>query len=278
MKKVFMIIMCIVLLFVLSSCGNTETPASGTSSSNNSTYSSEIKNDSSAIDENSTEPIESSEMVEESQPEPVETYRLGDTVTTDILEFTLDYAELAIALHSGSAGDWDDILTPKEYDAEKDTDAIYVASLGHTLVSIQFSAKNLNRVDLQIADSYDDSFLTVKYKETDYKWDCHTKIIPSQNGYDWDSVVNSAIVKPQQDMLFRTSSDIAVEVEKLTDSFMITFMLPTSSGKSQEYTYLITEQDIAAYKNREIPIEEAVSHFRYDKAQEYFKKHVKKID
>ncbi len=261
MKKIIVSILALVMLFMLVACDE--------ESSSEVIPSSESK-----IDSSSNESKVGSEPESEPEPEPEPEFHLGEMVSTDILEFTLDYAEFAIALHNGSAGDWKYICLPKDYDADKDDNSCFVAAMGHTLISLEFTAKNLNRVDMSIADQSDSKFLTVKYMDTEYVWECNSGLYPSKDGYDWEGVEGSAKTTPQEIMHFRTSADIATNVADLTDPFSISFELPTSSGEKEKFTYCITKEDIEAYKDREISLDEAVNAFRYDKPQEHFKNHL----
>ena len=223
----------------------------------------------------------SSEDNEDSLQVPVKEYHLGETVSTDILEFTLDYAEFAISLHNGTAGDWNYICLPKDYDSVKDSNSCFVAAIGHTLISLQFTAKNLNRVDTSFANTNNPAFLTVHYQETDYAWECNSGLYPSKDGYDWNGVEHEARIKPQETLHFRTSADIATSVGNVSDPFLITFALPMSTGEVEQFMYSVTEEDIKGYKDSEISLEEAISSFRYDKAHEYFNNHLsefKKLD
>lgn len=63
------------------------------------------------------------------QEETAERYEIGDTVSTDIFEFTLDAAALTIALNCSYD---DNYFTPKGYSAQSDSGNPFVAPVGHT--------------------------------------------------------------------------------------------------------------------------------------------------
>ncbi|MCD7717266.1 MAG: hypothetical protein LUI39_12600 [Lachnospiraceae bacterium] len=92
-------------------------------------------------------------------------YRLGDSISTDIMDFTLDSAQFAIALENTYG---DDYLLPKEYDASDDAKNPFVASIGHTLVYFSMIITNNNRTSLNINDTFSDwtsSFVSVIYDD-----------------------------------------------------------------------------------------------------------------
>lgn len=204
-------------------------------------------------------------------PEENQTYHLGETASTDVLDFTLETAALAIALHDGTAGDYNDICMPKEFEVGKDDNSLYVAAMGHTMVGFQFCVTNKDRVETKIAD--DPIFLSITYGEQEYGWENKAGIYNSDDGFDWHGVDNFAKIEASQTKHFRSAADISVEVESLTDPFLMTFNLPTSSGDTKAFTYSITTEDIAAFENRELTLEDALSHFTFDDGYEYFERH-----
>ena len=80
---------------------------------------------------------EDSTPTDEQRQEDVQYFQLGDTVSTDIFEFTLDTAALTIALNNRTANDGTagNYFTPKEYDTQQDAQNPLVASKGHTYAS-----------------------------------------------------------------------------------------------------------------------------------------------
>ncbi len=100
-------------------------------------------------------------------------FRLGDTVETDIVRFTLDTSSYAVVLdlddedelYGYSSLSWagkvepiekalsSNYFLPKEYDSSVDRSNRTVAPKGHILVSYSFTAENLDRVDLTLDSS-----------------------------------------------------------------------------------------------------------------------------
>lgn len=194
----------------------------------------------------------------------VQYYKPGETVSTDLVEFTLDEAEFAIALVNSSDRDTglEKFFTPKEYDAEKDAKNPYVAAVGHTYAAITYTVNNLNRADTRIEGSRD--FVTVTYNGEDYvpeEWDSfrygaemhHQEKMEVSNGSaytykpgEWHAVpgtVTSMLLMAGEKTSYRAIVDIPVEVESLTDDFLITFTLPNSDETTSSFTYLVTQAD-----------------------------------
>lgn len=200
-------------------------------------------------------------------------YSLGDTVSTDVMEFTLDMAEFAVAAHDGTAGDFDEICLPKEYDPARDDDPLYTAALGHTLICFQFTTKNLDRVSLPIIESGLDVFVTAAYDGETY--DCDTiGFYKSADGYDWSADGDTLYVEAQATTHYRSIANIAVEAENLTDSFSMTFTLPTSSGETKDFTFEVTSADIEKQKQVEPTLDEALTHFKFSEGYKYFETHM----
>ncbi|WP_417344082.1 hypothetical protein [Evtepia gabavorous] len=84
-------------------------------------------------------------------------YKLGDTVTTDIAEFTLDTAQFTIALSNINDETY---FTPKEFDAQLDAGNPYVAPTGHTYASFTYTVTNLDRASMEF---HGDSSISVEY-------------------------------------------------------------------------------------------------------------------
>lgn len=216
----------------------------------------------------------SSETVLESTSDTETTYSLGDSVSTDILNFTLERAELAICLHDGTAGDFDEVYLPKEYDAT--TEDFCIAAKGHTLVSYTYIAENLDRAALEFDydTSHTEPFISVKYGEEIYDCIAETKAY-SYDGFEWDSLMMTCTrLDPAEKMQIRTFVNIPVEVSSLEDDFTLIFRLPSSSGDTQEFNFTITKEDIKAQNEKEISLDDALKYFTKDEGYKYFEKHI----
>ena len=189
----------------------------------------------------------------------VETQAVGETVKTDVVSFTLERAELAIALENsgaatigyGADGMADDAyFMPKEYNAEEDSDNPFVASKGHTLVSMTFSASNLDRTSLELDGGTAEKFIAVNYEGQTYTKDADLSDDPNairvrygvqnENGAGWKDYSSSNILMGAgESNSYKCMVDIPVEIEDFQSAFQVTFNLPTSSGETQAYTYAV---------------------------------------
>ena len=186
----------------------------------------------------------------ESGAQPDQALHPGDTVSTDLFEFTLDYAQLAYSLHGESVEDRQLICRPKEYDPISDNDIKYVAHVGTTLVSLQYTITNLNRVDYPFAKPADLAERPhVIYKDKEYLASYRDCFFSNEGDSEWSPVSLAARLHPQQSLSFRTVASIPVDVKELKDSFEISFILLTSSGEKKEFTYLVTEADLSEYQS-----------------------------
>jgi len=178
-------------------------------------------------------------------------YNLGDTVSTDIVEFTLNRAQLAIALcNSGSTNNYDNYGTPKEYSSAEDQSNPFVAATGHTYVFFSYSMTNKDRNSLEIGGlGNSSSWISVTYKDTE--WVSNNDNLEFTTSLDAEDVhwqpngsVNS-IISVGETEARRGYMDIEVEAESLDDEFYITFMLPNSAGEFESFTYDVTAEALA---------------------------------
>ena len=155
-----------------------------------------------------------------------ETYRLGDTVSTDIFEFTLDEATFAYALNNVTG---ENFFAPKEYDAENDKSNPYVADTGKTFIAVAYSVTNTGRTTTQL---YKGGFFTAKYNGKTY---APIGVLTFNASNKTDNV----LVEAGETESHRGYAEIGVDVDNLTDSFTITVQIPNSSGKTEKFTYSI---------------------------------------
>ena len=176
-------------------------------------------------------------------------YKIGDTVSTDITEFTLNDSQLTIVLSSIINENYG---LPKEYDARNDTNNIFVANTGHTLAYMDFTISNIGRGgELNVNGSIG----SVKYDNKFYvgKSNYPTRGLIAEKlevatGYNkvasnkWErmTAVNSLLF-PNEKASFRYCIDIDKEITNLKDKYYITFNLPNSEGKTTPFTYVIND-------------------------------------
>lgn len=195
-----------------------------------------------------------------------QTYGVGETVETDVVSFTLDRAELAIALENSGAGTFgygadglatDEYFMPKDYDPQNDATNPYVAAKGHTLVSITFSAKNLDRTGIELFDRPEDE-ISIKYNDKVFTGsntlshdgdEIEVEVaVENKNGSGWkgrerggtfNKPVTNVLLSPDCEASYKAYVDIPVEIENLDSPFEITFYLPKSDGERQPFTFSV---------------------------------------
>ncbi len=166
-------------------------------------------------------------------------YKLGDTVSTDITELTLERAEFAVVLSNyGST-----LGEPKEYNPEEDVRNPYIAATGHTYVLTEFKLKNLDSRALDISknSSFRKDLMTVDYNNKSYN-DTLSVLGELIKAEDSCTVVPStqsshSTLRPESDFNIRGCLDIETVVENLDDTFYITIALPNSSGQNEYFKF-----------------------------------------
>lgn len=181
-------------------------------------------------------------------------YKLGDTVSTDIFEFTLDAAQFTIALSNVND---DDRFTPKEYDPKYDADNPYVAPVGHTYAAFTYTVKNLNRAS---SEFHKGSFATVKYDGKKYTsleegayfryedqmiMDANGNLRTEKGGEWYNDPGSNFLLMTGEKQTRRAYIDISVSIEDLEEDVLITFAIPKSNGSTEKFTYLVTAADRA---------------------------------
>jgi hypothetical protein len=243
MKKLIALLLALTLCVSLCACGGStgETEPQETAAVEQEEPSTE-----------DTEEPEETETEEELADDAVK-YQLGDTVETDILAITLDYASFAIALERSYG---DDYLMPKEYDATEDAKNPYVAAKGHTLVAIEYTANNLDRTSVSFDGSLVSQFISVTYDGQKYFPSTNYKYC-SENGAAWEEYDGSNVLLFAGDQkTMRCYVDIPTDIEDLTDTFTLTFRLPNSAGDTEDFSFIVTEEDRAARSEEEASLGE----------------------
>ena len=215
MKKALCLLLALVLCLSLCACGDGD-----------STSQSEGNETSAQNAENTT---------------PAETYyKIGDTVSTDIVEFSLDKAQLAIALSSV----YDDTYcSPKDYDVNEDANNPFVCAKGHTYAAFTYTINNLDRTSYQgelplVSAEYKNTKSNkqvdgAEYNKENNEWG-KTGNNPVSPIYSWHFVLEVGEAKT-----FRSFIDIPVEADNLSDDFYLLIELPNSDGSTSIFTYLV---------------------------------------
>lgn len=182
------------------------------------------------------------ESSERAADEAQVTYHVGDTVATDLVEVTLEDAGFAIAMESswpfgeGTSPSEDHLLTPKEYDPTDDAKNPYVASKGHTLVYLAFSANNLDRNSLALdyvasAEYGGEVYGSWEISADDHWYEVRTDF--THAAY----VVGNILLSTENPSQYRGYFDIPVEPESLDETFLLTLYLPNPDGSLSAFVF-----------------------------------------
>jgi len=219
MKRVITILLAAALMLSMAACGgdsgNTDTPGGGAPSST-------------PTQKESTATLDVPE-----EPE-IQELALGEMATTENVEFTLDNAQLTLAI----CNDWG---ADNYFEAvEVDSAASYKAPIGHTYIAITFTINNLDRVGFTYDGFYEADFMSVEYNgetyitETRYGMQC-------SNGGAWEQMIKGKTTYWLDVGEIKTIVcylDIPVEVENFTDTFKFKVLLPKLAETAQ-FTYVI---------------------------------------
>lgn len=186
----------------------------------------------------------------ETQHEEVAKYKVGDTVSTDLLEFTLNDSQFAIALNNqlpiGAEFTYDNTYyLPKDYNPEADAKNSYVAAKGHAFVSYVFTLRNLDRSSLELdRSSMDNDFISIYYNSAEYTGsdvETHYGYSVNQDGKWSATPVSNILLLSGETKDYRACADIPVEIDDLASPYEITFYFPNSDGSKTAFTYVINQ-------------------------------------
>lgn len=223
-KRILSIILCVAMSYSLCACGSEKS-------------------------EEDIVSVESSEIVEDSEKtemkEEATFVELGDTISTDILEITIDSAELAFFASSVNDNTY---ATPVE-----NTDGIFRTNKGHVFVCLKFGIKNTDRGRVSIGDNLgipfefyylkDDTELPLmQFDLNNADGMGYMDFTFAAIGNDKDSVLEKAgssnkIFDANQYMYVQTLGIVNTEPQDLTDSFKLKIYLPNSSGEKEVFIY-----------------------------------------
>lgn len=228
MKKTLSLILVLAMCLSLCACSGDTTP--------------------SPTDESTIEATETTTLPE------IQYYNVGDTVSTKLFSFTLDAAQLAIALNNTQG---EDHGLAKEYNVEEDKNNPYVARTGHTYVAFTYTVENISRAEEAF---YDDSFVSVIYKDNrhsgsmeniadmfyeerkifslnaDFTLNGDPQIIEAGTWHF--SPADKLPVDVGQKQTRKAYADFALEVDSLTDDFCLCVKIPGTNGE-EEFIYYI---------------------------------------
>lgn len=182
---------------------------------------------------------------------PEVTYNIGDTVSTDIAQFTLNDSQLTIALSNVIDENYG---LPKEYDAQRDVQNPYVAKVGHTLVYLEYTITNTNRsgsMDIQTSIAnmqYNDKIYSTVYDTNSSSYTGRLTAIKMEIATSYGTVATNkwkriettnSLLSTQEKASYRQYIDISENIENINDKYYINIKLPTSEGQEQNFTYIV---------------------------------------
>ncbi len=181
---------------------------------------------------------------------------LGDTVSTNIFDFTLISAEPAIALDNNN--DTDRIFMPKEYEASHDANNPFVAPKGSTIIALTFEITNTDRSGISIGCSIPGS----ETLEFDWKVQYNNELYYIKNSASQKSTsfelkpgnvlynnsvrektVTGKLLQPGETLQVRTFGYFDTDMEDLNDDLKVIIPLLNSKGESEIFVYDISKND-----------------------------------
>lgn len=192
---------------------------------------------------------------------PITEFDIGETVSTDIIEATIERADLAIALDSTIGSSVGSIYTPnenymlpEEYNAEEHAGSPFVAQTGHTLVAFTCIMTNIDRGGtLSLGGTSGVMYISVEYDGQIYDTNTYGFYEPDKfdievclsegGGTNWDGHIYSSygnfLLSAGETTTVRGYMNIPVETESLNEPFTIILHLPTSSGETTNFAVLV---------------------------------------
>lgn len=175
---------------------------------------------------------------------PKKCYKIGDTVSTDIAEFTLNDSKLTIALSNLSDETY---YTPKKYDSEKDKMNPYVANTGHALVYVDFTLSAIDRTTIDVnGGSSTKNLVNILYKgetySSNFKIGLEKRLIDNMyntNGKWEEYTPSNILLTAGNKSQFRGYAYYELKTTNLEDTYYLIFNLPNSDGKTTPFTYII---------------------------------------
>ena len=191
------------------------------------------------------------------QEETAERYEIGDTVSTDIFEFTLDAAALTIALNCSYD---DNYFTPKGYSTQSDSGNPFVAPVGHTYAAFTYTVKCLDRSDNEFHDGisgavsieYDGKTYKGKYPDDtkdgayylyeDKNYSDVDQSLKTDKAKEWHSgASNNMLLFAGATESRRAIIDLPIDIEDLDSPFILNVSVPCSDGSKTVFSYSIGE-------------------------------------
>ncbi len=178
----------------------------------------------------------------------MERYQVGDTVSTDMFEFTLVSSDLSYGAENLMT---DDYLTPTtDYNNNP-----FVADTGSTLVILEVKIKNLNRSSSDIAGTFSNDwnwYWRISYDGSEYdlySWSWSLSLSSpvglgvsaiSSNGTSWTNFDSSNdIIDAGETVFYRIPTVVDVDISDFSSPYELVINIPNSDGEDVEFIYSI---------------------------------------
>ena len=193
-------------------------------------------------------------------------YKLGEVVETDVARVQLISGDYSYALSRTG----DDRGIPKEYDPTNDDNNPYVAAKGNTLVAFTFFLENLDRSSIDLAGSFNDTFIEVEHDGKKYSNEIEF-VVESEDYLNWESHSSmNILLMAGKKNYYRAYMNIETDVIDFKSDVKIIFHLPSSNGKTKKFTYNVTQSDRENFSGVEITLDTAKKNFRNKISNQYF--------
>lgn len=175
------------------------------------------------------------------------TLSLGESVSSDIVDLTIDKAELAFFASSSS----NDYTAP----IDSDSGGIFHTNKGYTFVCMNFVVVNKDRGSINLGGVFSDWPLMwkVKYKGKEYSLNSYDLNNPAggnglnfrfaKTGPSYEIMIGSdtdnVILGAGESLYVQTLGIVNFEAENLSDEFELIVSVPSSSGEYVRATYKV---------------------------------------
>ena len=173
---------------------------------------------------------------------------MGDTVSTDLVDFTMDKAAFSYYASSVKNNTYTEPI-------EESSGGIFTTNKGHTFICMTFTMTNNDRSRLDVGGSFAGYKLkwNVDYKEQSYdirEFDLNNKDGRPDFGFVWSAISSdetrweaysssNLIMDAGEKVTVKTLGQVNFEPQNLNDGFEITISLPNSSGGDEYFTYVV---------------------------------------
>lgn len=196
----------------------------------------------------------STDKENETEVNPSQSFTIGDVISTDIFDLTIDDAQFCFYADGSSMSS--SYLTGKVNDTyylpTETESSCYVASVGHTLISLTFTVTNKDRVSRRIGGTFEGSGWefnkwTVRYNGKKYdlnafnlnnpdgkNFNIEDAIIRKDDGF-YKADTMDQLLDSNESMTIRVLGIVNVDPENLSDNFELNVNVQNSKDKDEKF-------------------------------------------